>query len=68
MGSYDPSHKKVEMLNTQRNTWQARPDYPFDWGYNLQKRQKNLYTFITFEKLIVLQVTHRLSTLAILFI
>ena len=32
VGSYSSKHKKVEILNTQRNKWATRPDYLFDEG------------------------------------
>ena len=32
IGGYNPINKKVEMLNTERQTWQELADYPFVKG------------------------------------
>ena len=32
VGSYNPSHKKAELLRTDQNTWQTIGDYPTGFG------------------------------------
>ena len=32
VGSGNPSHKKAEVLNTNRGTWSIADDYPYDKG------------------------------------
>ena len=32
VGSGSPSHKKAEVLNTERDTWSKIDDYPYDKG------------------------------------
>ena len=32
VGSYNPKHKKAEILNTNRGTWSKADDYPYAKG------------------------------------